>query len=203
MQLLQPEEYNISYFDGGKTSLSHNASYSRYRRWERINNDFLPHAESTGEYWKDFAKRLFQDYNLSGKKVLEIGCAKGYVIEDLRDLGVNAFGLDVSSYAIGEAIKKVKPYLIVADARTYLKNYSVNEFDFIFSRWTLECFSETDLIEIIAQMNRISKLQVHIIDKDILPQYYTRKPIDWWLSLNFSKGTIIFPHNKMIKEYKK
>ena len=136
MTMLQPDEYNISYFDGGKTSLSHNAGYSRYRRWERINNDFLPHSESTGEYWKDFAKRLLQDYDLKGKKVLEIGCAKGYVIEDLRDLGVDAYGLDVSSYAIGEAVEKVKPYLTVADARTHFKNYSVDEFDFIFSRWT-------------------------------------------------------------------
>lgn len=203
MAILQPNEYDASYFDGKLAVYSHNAGYTKYTKWYRINNDFLPHNQSTGEYWKDLAKRLMQDYSLVGKKILDIGCAKGYVVEGLRDFNVDAYGIDVSEYAINEAEEKVKPYLTVADVRIHLKNYEINEFDFIFSRWTMGCFSEEDLPNLISEMNRISKLQFHIIDTSILPQYYNRKPIEEWLKMSWKKGTIITPYTHFKKLYSK
>src|SRR3972149_7064299 len=98
MSVLQPSEYDISYFDGNKTSLKHNAGYSSYERWYRNSNDFVPTEQSTGEYFKDLALKLKNDYILQGKKVLELGCAKGFIVEDLRSMGIDAYGIDISSY---------------------------------------------------------------------------------------------------------
>ena len=124
MAILQPSEYDISYFDGKLGPYKHNAGYTSYDRWNRTHDDFVPAKQSTGEYWKDLALRYNLDHSLQNKKVLEIGCAKGFVVEAMRDLGIDAYGIDVSQYAKDCAREDIKPYLQVADARTALSQYS-------------------------------------------------------------------------------
>ena len=83
MPVLSSAEYNASYFDGKDQVMAHNAGYSSYKRWKRTVGD-----NSLGEYWLDEAKRLLDGHNLTNLKVLEIGCAKGFMVQDLNDLGV-------------------------------------------------------------------------------------------------------------------
>lgn len=183
--VLNPSEYDASYFDGALQTLKHNAGYSYYKRWKRYKGE-----NSLGEYWKDKAKKLFDKYFLLKKKVLEIGCAKGFIVEDLREFGVDCYGLDVSSYAIGEASDSVKPFLTVGDARTILSKYKDNEFDMVFSLRFLECVDEKDLPDLILEMNRISKSQFHIID-EVSMSSYVEQPLNWWAKLKFSQQTIL------------
>jgi len=197
MPVLKPKEYDISYFDGKKTTYSHNAGYAEYKRWKRFGNDFVPTEESTGEYFRDLALRLKNDYSLANKKVLELGCAKGFVVEDLREMGVDAYGIDVSQYAIDQASPAVKPYLTVADARTHLSTYKNKEFDVVFSRWFLSCIDDADLPNLIKEMNRISKLQVHIVREEMPPEFYNAKLGKEWLNFDWAKGTIIIPNRNM------
>ena len=42
---------------------------------------------------------------LNPKTALDAGCAYGLLVESLRDRGVEAFGIDVSSYAIARAAR--------------------------------------------------------------------------------------------------
>ena len=50
--------------------------------------------------WKPVAKRIVKHFNLKrGSKVLDIGCGKGFLVKDLLDTGINAYGLDISTYA--------------------------------------------------------------------------------------------------------
>lgn len=189
--ILLPEEYDASYFDGAKQALRHNAGYSEYKRWYRTEGE-----GSTGEFWKDYAARWINHLALSGKKVLEIGCAKGFLVKDLRDAGVDAYGIDVSQYAIDNCEEGMSPFLTVADARTGLTGYRVKEFDVLISLRFLECIPEADLPALITEMNRISKLQVHVVDqftgaKTGAGQYYLQKTLDQWLALGFNKGTRI------------
>lgn len=201
--VLQPNEYDESYFDGKKTSLQHNAGYTSYDRWLRINNDFVPHNQSTGEYWKDLALRYNLDHSLQNKKVLEIGSAKGFVVEAMRDLGVNAYGIDVSQYAYNCARDDIKPYLRVADVRNVLSEYVNNEFAILFSRLTLCCFTDSEIVNLVTQMNRIAKLQVHWIMEIGNDQYYNLKTIQQWIdSFNWKKGTI-FTRGNLNEVYKK
>lgn len=204
MPILQPSEYDISYFDGKKSSLSHNAGYTHYNRWPRINNDFVPHDQSTGEYWKDLALRYNLDHSLQNKKVLEIGCAKGFIVEAMRDLGINAYGIDVSPYAISCAREDIKPYLRVADARNVLSEYAANEFAVLFSRRTLSCFTNDEIAAMIVQMNRIAKLQVHDYSDVDNPQYYNIMPIQQLIdNFNWKKGTIFIRSGNINTVYRK
>jgi cell division protein FtsB len=45
---------------------------------------------------------------------LDAGCAKGFLVETLRDRGIDARGIDISAYAIQEVYGPVKPYCTVA-----------------------------------------------------------------------------------------
>lgn len=41
---------------------------------------------------------------------LDVGCAWGFLVESLRNQGVDAYGMDVSGYAIAKVIPEVKPF---------------------------------------------------------------------------------------------
>lgn len=197
MPVLQPHEYDISYFDGRKATLTHNAGYSSYERWYRMNGSI-----SLGEFWKDYTARLTSTHNLQDKKVLEIGCAKGFVVQDLRDMGVDAWGLDVSEYAIGEADPSVQPYLIQGDARTALSQFKNKEFDVVFSLRVLTCFDDVDLPTLVSELNRIAKYQFHVIDESVgkkqgTSKYYNSKPLSEWLVYNWDKGTRLVYHENI------
>lgn len=63
--------------------------------------------------WLDFfaaiADRIVRDIN--PRRVLDAGCALGLLVETLRARGVDARGLDISSYAIASAAPAIAPYL--------------------------------------------------------------------------------------------
>lgn len=51
---------------------------------------------------------------IRARSVLDVGCAMGFLVEALRDRGVEAFGLDVSPYAIAQVREDVKAHCWVA-----------------------------------------------------------------------------------------
>lgn len=57
---------------------------------------------SDSEYTKGFLTQIAQKIvdDLHPKTVLDAGCAMGHLVAALRDLGVEAYGVDVSEYAI-------------------------------------------------------------------------------------------------------
>jgi SAM-dependent methyltransferase len=64
------------------------------------------------EHWLGFfggiADRIVRD--IAPRTVLDAGCAMGFLVEALRDRGVEAFGLDISPYAIERVRDDVLPY---------------------------------------------------------------------------------------------
>jgi predicted TPR repeat methyltransferase len=126
---------------------------------------------------------------LDGKKVLELGCAKGYGVQWLRQQGIDAWGMDVSAYAISQADPSVQPYLITANAVTELAKYTKNAFNVIYSRGFLCCLSDADLSTIIPLMNKVGFLQIHHVDTLCNPQYYNVKTMAQMAALGFKRGT--------------
>ncbi len=54
------------------------------------------------------ADRIIADFH--PKTVLDAGCAYGYLVEALRARDVEAYGIDISSYAISQIAKEIQPY---------------------------------------------------------------------------------------------
>ena len=84
--------------------------------------------------WKAVAERMKNYYKLSDDcAILDIGCAKGFLLHDFMELMPNCTvaGIDVSQYAIENAMDSVKPYLKIASAERL--PYPDKSFDFVIS----------------------------------------------------------------------
>jgi SAM-dependent methyltransferase len=71
--------------------------------------------------WVAIAKRAIGHWRLKpGDRVLDIGCAKGFFVRDLRAEmpGLDAIGIDVSDYAIENAHPEAKPHLLNASCES-------------------------------------------------------------------------------------
>jgi predicted TPR repeat methyltransferase len=49
------------------------------------------------------------------QSVMDFGCAKGYLVNAMRLLGIEAYGVDVSEYAISQAMKETNNYIEVIE----------------------------------------------------------------------------------------
>lgn len=51
--------------------------------------------------WRPVARDIIDHFQLKpGDKILDIGCAKGFLVKDLLELGIDSYGLDISHYAL-------------------------------------------------------------------------------------------------------
>lgn len=190
MPLLDPSEYDASYFDGASQPLAHNAGYSRYERWVR--DDSPQNPDDAGEYWAEIARRLNSNNRFNNKTVLEVGCAKGFVVEDLRAIGIEAYGLDVSQYCYDQASPSIQPYFTVGDALTVLQTYSRNQFDWLFSMRLFECIPDADIQPIIDAMDFCSRNMFHQIGTQENANFYNIKTPAQWQAYDWGVQTTLF-----------
>ena len=67
--------------------------------------------------WIPVAHDIIAHFGLSrGDRVLDIGCAKGFLVKDLVNLGINAYGIDISEYAVSIGALETKDRLIIGTA---------------------------------------------------------------------------------------
>lgn len=187
-RVLHQSEYDASYFDGDSQPLRHNAGYAAFQRWHRFDG-----PNSSGEFWRDVAARFTSRFSLVGKSTLEIGCAKGFLVEDMRDLGVNAFGIEVSEYAVSHASRLAMPSITRGDILQ--TEYESNSFDFIFSTNFFECVSDATAETLIKRFNRIARFQFHLIGTHTNPQFYNVHTLEEWRGFNWKRGTVLFGNN--------
>lgn len=72
-------------------------------------------------FWTDTVKYFRDYYELAeNASILDIGCAKGFMLHDFHLLMPQAAiaGIDVSRYAIENALDDMKPFLQVGDAKS-------------------------------------------------------------------------------------
>ena len=103
-----------------------------------------------GNGWEEIfarqAARIVKE--LKPKKILDVGCASGYLVEGLRDLGVDARGIDVSEYAISKVREDIKPYCNVQSATVPIKE----RYDLITCIEVMEHLSPEDFNRAIDNM---------------------------------------------------
>ena len=78
-----------------------------------------------------------------GARILDFGCARGYVVKALRGLGYDAFGVDISHWAIDNADEETKPYL---ECVTHGSPYLEGKYDWIIAKDVLEHVQFVDLV---------------------------------------------------------
>lgn len=108
--------------------------------------------------WRPFAEKLIAHYGLKpGHRVLDVGCAKGFLLHELKAAlpGLEVAGLDVSAYAIEQAMDDVKPFVRVGDARTL--PFPDRSFDLVLSINTLHNLYLPGLFQALREMERVGR----------------------------------------------
>jgi len=111
-------------------------------------------------------------------------CAYGYIGKRLRDKGVDAWGIDISAYALSQAPSEVKPYLKLASADSL--PFQNNEFDIAFSASTFEHLPPEIVPKAISEAVRVANRGIISVtpaddphfDEDIT--HKTKRPLSWW-----------------------
>ena len=88
--------------------------------------------------WINVAKKIIKFFNLkNGSSVIDVGCAKGFLIYDLykENPNLKLLGLDISKYAINNSPNEIRKFLKVCDCREL--NFKDNSIDCIISINTL------------------------------------------------------------------
>ncbi len=112
--------------------------------------------------WKPVAEEIIEHYGLtSDSKVLEVGCAKGFLLFELFKLGIeNVFGCDISSYAISHAPDEIRGNCRVLSADSLA--YEDDTFDLVLS---IDCIHNLDSLGVdnaIKEMARVSRNDIFI-----------------------------------------
>ncbi len=131
-------EYGFEYFDGTRDQ-----GYGGYRYDGR---------------WVPVARKIIDRYGLTaGSRVLDIGCAKGFLVKDLGDQlpGLEAVGLDISAYAIDHCHPDVAGKLVQgnADRLPFPDDY----FDAVTCINVLHNLDQPRCIQALREINRVCR----------------------------------------------
>ena len=110
------------------------------------------------KFWQPVIPTIVENYKIgNSSKVLDIGCAKGFFLYDLKLAfpGINVTGVDISEYAIANSIPEIKPYLQVGNA-TKLP-FENNYFDFVISINTIHNLNREDCAVALQEIERVTK----------------------------------------------
>ena len=106
--------------------------------------------------WAQFAKDLAKHYGLTpGMRVLDVGCAKGFLVYEFKKLGMDVVGIDISEYAVANAMDEVKPFVQVGSAVSL--PFPAKSFDLVVSINTVHNLLIGDLFTALQEMERVSR----------------------------------------------
>ena len=116
------------------------------------------------KFWTEVVKDLNNFYKLkNGSKILDIGCGKGFMLFDFMKLNPNFVleGMDISDYAITNAVPEVKNFLKVGDAKSL--SYEDNSFDLVISINTTHNLEINQCKKALSEMERVSRKDKYLI----------------------------------------
>ena len=114
--------------------------------YQNYNGDDYGRNEKWFGFFGNIANNIVE--KIQPKTVLDIGCAYGLLVESLRDRGCEAFGIDVSDYALSKARDDIVEYLSVD---TILRPMS-RKYDLIVTIEVIEHIKEDDCETAIRNM---------------------------------------------------
>jgi ubiquinone/menaquinone biosynthesis C-methylase UbiE len=113
--------------------------------------------------WKTVVQKMRDHYRLpDDAAILDIGCAKGFMLHDFKEAMPSAtvVGVDVSEYAIENAMPGIKPFLKVASAESL--PYPDQSFDLVISVNSIHNLPLEKLKIAIREIMRVSRAHAYV-----------------------------------------
>jgi len=134
--------YGPGYYGEGRDPTGDRGGRSGYATYDRVssNADVAAHV-----MWRTFG---------GARTVLDVGCATGFVVEALRELGLDAQGCDVSRYAVDHATPGARGHVRVGDLLAGL-SWSDASFDLVSVLETLEHLPPEHVPAALGELRRV------------------------------------------------
>ncbi len=125
------------------------------------------------------ADKMIEHYGLSlNSRVLEIGCAKGFILCEFHKKGMDVSGIDLSSYAIENAVPEVRELIVQGSCEEL--PWESNTFDFVYCKETLPHLKEPQLHRAFAEIKRVSKSNHIFFEIQVAENETDRKLVKAW-----------------------
>jgi SAM-dependent methyltransferase len=136
-----PDAYGGAYFGEGRNAEGDRQGRSGYARYDRVASN----ADIAG--WL-----LWRNFPVS--TALDVGCATGYLVEVLRERGIDAEGCDLSSYAIDHAAPGAVGHVRVANLFAGLP-WADHTFDLVCTLEILEHLPPDRVADALVELARV------------------------------------------------
>lgn len=150
----------------------------------------IPYEEP--EHWVEFfgmiADRIVKD--IHPQTVLDAGCAMGYLVAALRDRGVEAYGVDISEYAISKVREDVRPFCRVASLTEAFPNDLPQHYDLVVTIEVLEHLYAEDGQKAIANLCKHADTVLFSSTPDDFEErtHVNVQQREYWAKLFFEQG---------------
>lgn len=157
-------KFDVEYFDGDRLT-----GYGGYGYHPR--------------FWTDTVKRIRDHYQLSeDAKILDIGCAKGYMMYDFSLLMPKAtiHGVDVSKYAYDHAHEAMKPFIQVANANNL--PFEDNSYDLVICINTIHNLPLIDCKQALREIQRVTRKDAFVMNDAWRNEQEHQSMLNWNLT---------------------
>ena len=116
-------------------------------------------------FWAEAVKRFRDHYQIADDAwVLDVGCGKGFMMHDFKNLmpNLNIRGVDVSEYAIENALEDMKPFVQTGNAKEL--PFEDNSFDLVISINTIHNLPLEECKQALREVERVSRKDAFIVN---------------------------------------
>jgi SAM-dependent methyltransferase len=138
-------QFGKDYFDGDRKH-----GYGGYR--------YHPH------FWQGTIRRFRDHYHLvDDARVLDIGCGKGFMLYDFKQLlpNLHIAGIDISAYALENAVPEVRPFLSLGNAKEL--PFPDQSFDLVTAINTIHNLELADCKQALREIQRVSRRHAFVV----------------------------------------
>ncbi len=139
--------------------------------------------------WLAVARDLVKQYGLvASSRVLEIGCGKAFLLNDLLSEvpGITVAGVDISPYAIKQAPETVRKFLTCTSATNI--PYEDSSFDLVISFCTIENFTLQNACTVLSEIQRVSAGDAYVLIQSYHDDNEFVGLLDWQLVMKTILG---------------